>query len=83
MAVLTPIERAELRRFVAAEFGTVTYVKAQIDAAMQAIEDWFEANRASLGTAINAATQPDFTFTNPQKVLLVKYWLRQKFERGG
>lgn len=82
MAVLSSDQLTELRQKVASEVATVSWDKSQINAATQAIEDWFESNRASLGAAINAATNP-FVFTNPQKLLLVKAWLRQKFERGG
>lgn len=82
MAVLTSDQLCDIRRDLAREFAAVGYTKAEVNAALQAIEDWFEANRASLGSAINAGTAP-FVFTNPQKVALVKYWLRKKFERGG
>ena len=81
MAILTPEQLAEVRREFAGAVP-ITCNKPQINAALQAIEDWFEANRASLGTAIDTATVPlGKTFTNPEKKQAVKFWLRQKFGR--
>lgn len=82
MAILTTTEFAELRQAIARDQATVDWNKPQINAALQAIEDWFEANRAALGAAINAGTTP-YVFTATQKKRLVAYWLRQKFEREG
>lgn len=57
MAILLPDDLAELRQGAARD-QTVNYTKAQINVAMQAIEDWFEANRPALAAAINSATAP-------------------------
>jgi hypothetical protein len=81
MAVLTSGELAELRQLASTIKVPVTWDKATVNAALQAIEDWFEANRASLGSAIETAAPG--VFTNTEKKGLVKYWLRQKFNRGG
>ena len=80
MAILTGDELAELRRAMAAN-GTVTWTKPQINAALQAIEDWFEANRVALGAAIEAAAPGLYNATRKKR--LVAYWLRQKFVREG
>jgi len=82
MAVLTTGQLAALRHECEAESPNVNYTKVQINAALQAIEDWLEANRASLAVVINTATAP-FIFTPTQKILLAKMWMRSKFERGG
>ena len=82
MVLLSSDEATKIRQECARAFPTVDYIKPQINAAIQGIEDWFEANRPSLSAAINTATGP-FIFTNAQKVALVKYWLASKFERGG
>lgn len=74
MAVLTPDQLAELRRAVGSSLPG-TYIKPTINQALQDIEDWFEANRASLGAAIGGG------FTVNQKKQLIKAWLRQKFGR--
>lgn len=79
MAILTTNNLTQIRQDCAKDI-TVNYKKAEINLALQAIEDWFEANRASLAAAINTATTP-FVFTNPQKVKLVKHWLLSKFGR--
>lgn len=74
MAVLTPAQLAELRQAVASGLPLST-IKPMINQALQDIEDWFDANRASLAAAITGG------FTNAQKKQLVKYWLLQKFGR--
>lgn len=79
MAVLTATERAQLRRAVAQTVTSVPWTKAQINAAVQAIEDFFENNRAALGAAIEAAAPG--VFNAPLKQRLVKYWLQQKYGR--
>ena len=82
MAILTSEEVTTIRRLCADELGTVNYTKPQVNAAIQGVEDWFETNRSSLVVAINAATG-QFIFIPAQKRAILKYWLRQKFERGG
>lgn len=74
MATLTATQCDELRQAVARAIP-VTWTKPVINAALQYIEDWFEANRASLGAAIGGG------FTANQKKQLVKCWLLQKFGR--
>lgn len=78
MAQLTADELAAIRRECAAFGLTVNYTKAQINAAIQAIEDWFEANRAGISTAINAATTP-LVLTAQQKKIIGAFWLLYKF----
>ncbi len=82
MALLSQMELADLRRNVRRSAGDVSWTKPQINAAVQAIEDWFVQNRSSLVTAINTATGP-FLFTGAQKKALVGYWMKQKFGREG
>lgn len=83
MATLTADQLTDLRQACAnGQAIPVNYTKPQINAALQAIEDWMEANKASLSQAINTATDP-FVFTAAQKKELGRYWFKQKFERGG
>jgi hypothetical protein len=82
MAVLTDEQRAELRRAVASASEVVTWDKSAINAALQACEDWYEAERPVVSGLIDTATSP-FVFTNPQKKMLARYFLRQKFSREG
>ena len=83
MAVLTPDELVILRREVEQslrEAGLASsFTKAQLNARIQAIEDWFEANRTSLAQAIDAAAPGNLTVA--QKKRLVAHWLRHKFGR--
>ena len=79
MALLTLTQLAAIRQDFVATLAVINKTKPQINVALQAIEDWFEANRASLGAAIEAAAPGQFT--GAQKLKLVKFWLRSKFER--
>lgn len=81
MAILLPDDLTVLRQQSARD-QTVDYTKAQINAALQAIEDFFEANRGAISAAINTATAP-YVFTAAQKRRMVAYWLQQKFGREG
>ncbi len=79
MAVLDNIQKAKLRRSLARR-ELVTWNSPVIDAASQAIEDYFEAHKAEIATDIDTATSP-FVFSNQQKKLLVGFWLLDKFGR--
>lgn len=79
MAVLNGDELAELRQRMASKRAAVTWTKPQVNAALQAIEDVFEASRASFGTAIEAAVPG--VFNALQKKALVAHYLGQKSGR--
>ncbi len=81
MATLSDQEKAELRQELA-RGEIATWTRGVADDASQAIENWFESNRSSLNSAINTATSP-FTLSTALKTKLVKFYLRQKFARGG
>ena len=80
MAVLTAIQLAELRQKMSNLFPAVNYNKATINAGLQAIEDWFEANKAAGSTALDTATAP-YVFTAAKKKTLFAIWLLQKYGR--
>ena len=81
MALLTATQLSELRqKFTVGE--SPTWTKATVNAALQAIEDWYEANKATGVTAVNTATSPT-VFTANQKKKLFAFWLYQKFIREG
>ena len=80
MAVLSPLELAELRRAFA-KVAPVTADKPTENAAFQAIEDYFEnTSRAGFGAAIAAVWAGS---TTPQKKALVAVFLGQKMKREG
>ena len=79
MAVLTTEDLIAIRQSCS-KGGIVNYTKAQINTVSQEVEDWFEANKASLNTAINNSSGA-FTFSASQKKQIVKYWLLGKFGR--
>lgn len=74
MATLSEPQLATLRAGFQAKLAMNT-TKPVLNTAFQEIEDWFEANRSSLGAAI---TGP---FTAGQKRALLAFWLHQKFGR--
>ena len=78
---LTAAEILDARRKLANDLGTVNWTKAQVKAALDAIDAKFEDEWEAEGsTAVDAATSPlGITFTNPQKKKIFKYWLEQKF----
>lgn len=82
MAVLTTDQLAQIRQDIAPKMLVINYNKAQVDAASQAIDTWFDNNQASLVSAINAATAP-LVLTAAQKKVLVAYWLKQRTQREG
>lgn len=81
MAVLAGNQLAELRRAVQAEAFRPDLSKATFSGAFQAVEDRFEAVRSSFGTAIENAVPG--VFSAQEKSRMVRYWLKQKFDRGG
>ncbi len=82
MSILTQDHLLFVRQQAAHDMPAVNYTKPQINAAAQAVEDWFEVNRPALSTAIDLATSP-LVLTNAQKKQLVKWWFMLKFNRGG
>jgi len=82
MAVLTQSELSEIRRGCAKNENP-NWTSPQIDAASQAIEDFFETTgKAAISIAIDAATSP-FVFSNAIKKKSVAHWFKQKFRREG
>ena len=80
MAILSPADLATIRRAVTSE-GEVNWTKPVINAALQAIEDQWEADRPRFANAIETAAPG--VFTNAQKNRLGKHWLTVKFRLGG
>ena len=82
MAVLNAKQLAKLRQGFQREGNHGAWVKADLNDAYQAIEDWWEANRANLGSAIDTATAPLVLPTGIKKEL-ARQWLGDKLGRGG
>jgi hypothetical protein len=79
MATLTGAELDPIRRG-AAEAIAMNTVKANLNLAIQACEDYYENTaRAGFGAAIEAAAPG--VFTANQKKQIGKYWLQSKFGR--
>ena len=79
MAVLIAAELDKLRQGAEAEkTDAITYVKADANAAFQALEDWYEGERTAVSGLIDTATSP-FVFTNTEKKKMAGVFLKQKF----
>ncbi len=87
MAILDAEQLAELRNDAAhasvdangARVG-VSWTKAPINAAFQALEDWFEAERSNLVAVLNTATAP-LVLTGAQKKRVIAAYIAQKTGR--
>jgi hypothetical protein len=79
MAVLNTTELAEVRREFVKTLATINVTKVPLNAAIQAIENWFESNRSNLSQAIETAAPGAFSVA--AKKALVKFWLFSKFGR--
>lgn len=81
MAVLTAGQLADLRNDYQAG-GAVNTDKPTLNAAEQAVEDYFE-NTFRAGVAAAIETAAPGVFTNAQKRRIVTAYLWRKFQRGG
>jgi hypothetical protein len=74
---LTAQQLEECRHELSRSGITVNYTKAQVNAALTALDAWWESTgRAAAGAAIEAAAPG--VFTGPQKLKIGKYWLLTK-----
>lgn len=83
MAAIPVANLATIRNKIEGSVHSGTITKPKINAIIQAVEDWFETNRASLGAAINVVAQAQIgqNLTAGQMKALVKFWLQSKFDR--
>ena len=82
MAVLTSEQLVKLRQGFESEGNVATWIKADLNSAFQAIEDWFESERGGLNGAITAATAPG-KIPDGIKKSLTKHWQLHKHGQGG
>lgn len=79
MAVLTDEQRREIWAEMM-RLGGVSITKDDLRAAFNAIDDWFETNKATVNAAI---PQPARTgLTAPQKALLLAFVIRKRYDVG-
>ena len=78
MAIISNDELAKIRREVSRDDGAVNYIKPRINAAIQAMEDWYNDEKLTVSGLVDTATFP-FVFTNAQKKKIGAYWLQHKF----
>lgn len=84
MATLTNPQLADLRQRFVAAWGdaAIDFDKPTINAAFQAIEDWYQANKADVAAAVNTATLP-YSFTAAEKKWLVAMYFYFRFVEDG
>lgn len=82
MAILTQAQFAKLRKVSRRNYdwGEVDFTKIDINAAFQAMEDWYQANKAAAANAIDTATQPEYTFSNEQKKVIAAAYFALRFD---
>lgn len=83
MAVLTAQQRIDCaadwqRNFAVGE--TIAVTKTDLKAALDAIDNWVDANAASFNTAIPQPARANLTAA--QKARLLMYVVRKRFETG-
>ena len=85
MAALSPADRIALLALYEADssrlrdqFGALT--KADLQAAINAADDWADANKASYNAALPLTART--TLTVAQKAAILVYVLRRRFETG-
>ena len=80
MATLAAPDLTQLRQNVSGDIAGIAWTKAQLNAAMQAIEDVFVS--AQVQNALSTAIDGALTANAAQKRSLVKWYLRNRFDRG-
>lgn len=80
MAALTPQQLVEIRKRVAQGETEVAWDKSQINAIIQVLEDWYEAERPTVSALMDTATAP-FVFSNAVKKKVGAWFLKQKSDR--
>ena len=78
------LDKDELRQKYVKHMTTTDANKLHLNAAFEAINDWFTSTAVQLDLKgnIDTATQaltPSHTFTNAQARKLVKFWLQYRF----
>lgn len=84
MATINSEQLAKLRQLVAAKHPAVTWSKDEINAASQALEDWYEGEKATVSALVDTATNAgalSHNFTNAIKKTLAAHFLTQKSAR--
>ena len=78
---LTDNEKRQGRNLVEKEFSEQNWTKAQVNAALDALDEIYEDQWKAEGVAaIDTATSP-FTFSNAQKKKIAKHYFFLKFTK--
>ena len=80
MAVITLNELVKGRRRLTKKSDVVTWSKSEVNFALQAIEDWYEANKADAITAIEASAPGVFSLE--EKRTISRIWVSFKAKKG-
>jgi len=83
MAVLNATQLAELRKLTRINWITaIDFNKTIANSTLQAMENWYEGQRATVSSDIDSASTPK-SFTNPEKKLIAAAYLGWKNGEGG
>lgn len=83
MAVLQPDELVEFRVMMARNAATIHFTKAQMNAAMQAIEDRLRSPATQIALSSDIELASPGIFNNSQKALLFGIWCVSAARRLG
>lgn len=82
MATLTDAELHDISKELARRSPEVTWSKADIHAAIQVVEDWYEDDKTTVSSQIDTATSVGL-FTNAQKKLIGALFMALKAPKEG
>ena len=83
MAVLDATQLAQLRKLSRVNWTTaIDFDKPIANSTLQSVEDWYEGERATVSSDIDAASSPK-VFSNPEKKLIAAAYLSWKNGEGG
>jgi hypothetical protein len=87
MAILTGHELSKLRKVTRNSYAwdEIDFTKPDINAAFQAMEDWYQAHKVDAATRMDAATEPVYTFSSTQKKVIASGYFALRFDtdKGG
>lgn len=79
MAVLNATQLTQIRGYASTSNGRVSYTKPSVNATVQAIEDWWTTNQASLDSAISAAAVANgISLSAGARADLITAWMKVK-----
>lgn len=76
MTVIDPDELVDARRKLSQTYSSVTWSSPEVNAALQAFEDWFDVAKTDAAAAVETAVPG--VFTTAQKKKIGGLWMLRK-----